>query len=224
MRAVIFAFALAALAASVSALRSTQVPRPAASASALRSTQAPRAESAFGRRLAVGATFATFALPAVSSARPEGVNKPELLPKELVNIIDLEKWLTPSETQRLDRLIRSLEKDTGYRLRVLTQQYPKTPGLAIKDYWAIDANTIILVADLGINGKQRANVINFNVGDNIPLPSIFWSRVQSKYGNQFFVKDNGKDQSILEAAGALTDCLRRGEPYCTSPPASVELY
>ncbi|KAJ1626664.1 hypothetical protein T492DRAFT_1030733 [Pavlovales sp. CCMP2436] len=200
----------------------------AASASALRVPQAPLAarsvtsESALGRRLAVGATLATLAFPAVSSARPEGVNKPELLPAgEKVNIVDLEKWLTPSETQRLDRLVRSLEKDTGYRLRILTQQYPKTPGLAIKDYWAVDANTIVLVADLGINGKQRANVLNFNVGDNIPLPSIFWSRVQSKYGNQFYVRDNGKDSSILEAVGALADCLRREQPYCTAPPASA---
>lgn len=85
----------------------------------------------------------------------------------------------------------------------------------------MDAKTIVLVADLGINGKARANVLNFNVGSDVPLPTVFWSRLQAKYGNQFFVKDQGKDQSILEAAGALADCLRRSEPFCTAPPQTV---
>lgn len=64
-------------------------------------------------------------------------------------------------------------------------------------------------------------MLNFNVGADVPLPSVFWSRLQAKYGNQFFVKEQGKDQAILEAAGALADCLRRDEPYCTSPPQAV---
>lgn len=184
-----------------------------------------RAGAALERRSALaggGAALAALVLaPLGASARPEGVNKPELLPRELVNVIDLQKWLTAAERGRLDRLVTSLERDTGYRLRVLTQRYPETPGAALKDYWAVDTKTIVLVADLGVNGRARANVLNFNVGADVPLPNSFWSRLQSKYGNQFFVKDNGIDQAIMESAGALADCLRRGEPYCAAPPLSV---
>lgn len=186
---------------------------------------ASRGAAPLERRTAfAGASAALAALafpPLVASARPEGVNKPELLPKTQTSVIDLQKWLTGPERGRLERLVASLEKDTGYRLRVLTQQYPQTPGLAVKDYWAVDDKTIVMVVDLGVNGRSRANVLNFNVGAEIPLPNVFWSRLQAKYGNQFFVKENGIDQAIIESAGALADCLRRGEPYCSAPPLSV---
>jgi hypothetical protein len=41
-----------------------------------------------------------------------------------------------------------------------------------------------------------ANLLNFNVGDGLKfaLPNQFWTRLQSKYGTSFFVRDNGEDQ------------------------------
>lgn len=35
----------------------------------------------------------------------------------------------------MNDLLTNLERDTGYRVRVLCQAYPRTPGLAIRDYW-----------------------------------------------------------------------------------------
>lgn len=78
------------------------------------------------------------------------------------------------QEKRLAQEIASLEKDTGYKLRVLAQNYPDTPGiksvkpcssillscdakndcpfhfslgLAIRDFWSVDDNTIVFVAD-----------------------------------------------------------------------------
>mmetsp|Transcript_17354 Transcript_17354/g.44882 ORF Transcript_17354/g.44882 Transcript_17354/m.44882 type:complete len:217 (+) Transcript_17354:41-691(+) len=198
---------------------------PFAPVNCLRAAQA-RAQPV-GRRTALAAAgsaccaAALGVAPQAALARPEGVNKPELLPKEKVNVIDLEGWLTKSERARLEKIIASLEKETQFKLRVLTQQYPRTPGLAIKDYWAIDDSTVVMVGDLGIDGKMRANVLNFNVGVAVPLPTAFWSRLQSKYGNTFYVKDQGRDAAVLSAAEAISDCLRRGEPYCAAPPKSA---
>lgn len=201
---------LSALAASVGVASAVRVVRDPVTPIGRRTALASAASA--GCALALGST------PRAALARPEGVNKPELLPKEKVNVIDLENWLTKAERSRLEKIIASLEKETQFKLRVLTQQYPRTPGLAVKDYWAVDDSTIVLVGDLGVNGKMRANILNFNVGAGIPLPNVFWSRLQSKYGNTFYVKDEGKDSAVLRAVEAISDCLRRGEPYCSSPP------
>ena len=37
-------------------------------------------------------------------------------------------------------------------------------GLAIKDFWGVDADTVVFVAD-----PNTGNILNFNVGANIDL-------------------------------------------------------
>lgn len=110
-------------------------------------------------------------LPVVepASARLEAVDRPDLLPKgDYTNIIQTEKYLTSGQAKRLDTLLTNLEKDTGFRVRVLCQQYPNTPGLAIRDYWSLgkddqkDDKYVVLVVD---NFNGRGNALNFNVGD-----------------------------------------------------------
>ncbi|KAL8208632.1 hypothetical protein R6Q57_008044 [Mikania cordata] len=57
-----------------------------------------------------------------------GVNKPELLPKEFTTVIDVAGFLSDGQEKRLAKEIDSIEKDTGFKLRVLAQNYPDTPG------------------------------------------------------------------------------------------------
>lgn len=90
--------------------------------------------SSFSRRSAIyslaGLTVSPLFLPiSPASARLEGVNKPELLPSEKgLNVIQVEKFLTKGQEKRMNDLLGKLETDTGYRVKVLCQAYPRTPG------------------------------------------------------------------------------------------------
>lgn len=67
--------------------------------------------------------------PSPANARLEGVNKPELLPSEPgLNVIQVEKFLTKGQERRVNEMLTSLEKDTGFRVKLLCQAYPRTPG------------------------------------------------------------------------------------------------
>ncbi|KAL5716997.1 hypothetical protein ACHQM5_010090 [Ranunculus cassubicifolius] len=141
----------------------------------------------------------------LAEAAKVGVNKPELLPKQFTPVIDVAGFLTPGQEKRLAQEIDDLEKDTGFKLRVLAQNYPDTPGLAIKDYWQVDDDTIVFVAD-----PTFGNILNFNVGATVDLdiPRSFWSRLAGKYGNIFYWKEKGEDASIEAAVTAISSCLR----------------
>ena len=151
------------------------------------------------------AALAGVLAPLPAAARPEGVNKPELLAPRgadgsaarVMQMADV-NYLTKGQLKAMDAKLKTLEEKTSVKLRVLCQRYPQTPGLAIKDYWDINDRTIVLIADRGLKGTS--NILNFNVGEGfkLDLPSIFWSRLSGKYGSTFYIKENGEDQAIIQ--------------------------
>ena len=173
------------------------------------------------------AAVSTFSSPP-AQARLESVNRPDLLPKEPgLNVIQTEKFLTSGQAKRLNDLLVALERDTGFRVRVLCQSYPNTPGLAIREYWSLggiesqkDDKYVVLVVD---QFGGTSNVLNFNVGDGVKLalPNVFWTRLAGQYGTTFYVRDNGIDLAILNAIEAIVTCLRSEEQYCVNVPSAM---
>ena len=45
-------------------------------------------------------------------------------------------FLTPSEEKRIASEVAALEADTGFKLRVLAQNYPDTPGAQLSPWRA----------------------------------------------------------------------------------------
>lgn len=133
-------------------------------------------------------------------------NNPDLLPDHPTNVIDLANELTPVQEEGLDQNLSDFEKETGWKLRVLTQ-YDRTPGTAVKSFWGLDDKSVLLVAD-----PRGGNLLNFSVGDDLyPLLSrTFWIELQTRFGNQFFVRENGGDQAIIQALDAVKGCLQQG--------------
>ncbi|GAX26586.1 hypothetical protein FisN_21Lh051 [Fistulifera solaris] len=198
----------------------------AATASAFSVAPNPSRRTVIASWISGGAAVVTGAttLTPPANARLEAVNRPDLLPTEAgLNVIQTEKFLTAGQARRMNDLLKALERDTGFRVRVLCQAYPNTPGLAIRDYWDLgkegqkDDKYIVLVVDQ-FGGK--GNVLNFNVGDGVKLnlPNVFWTRLQAKFGNTFYVRDNGIDLAITNAVEAITTCLRSEDQYCVNVP------
>lgn len=147
-----------------------------------------------------GSIWGIFSPPALA------YNNPDLLPDTPTPIIDLAKSLTSVQEQRLAEELQQFEAETGWKLRVLTQ-YDRTPGLAVKDFWGLDDKSVLLVAD-----SRGGNILNFNVGDAVYqlLPRTFWVELQTRYGNLYFVREEGEDQSILQSLGSIKTCLSQG--------------
>lgn len=133
-------------------------------------------------------------------------DNPDLLPDQPTRIIDLADSLTTLQKENLDQHLNQFEEETGWKLRVLTQ-FDRTPGRAVKDFWGLDDRSVLLVAD-----PRGGNLLNFSVGDALYefLPRTFWIELQTRYGNQFFVRENGEDASIIGALGSIETCLRQG--------------
>mgnify|MGYP000271138932 CR=1 FL=1 len=147
-----------------------------------------------------GSVWGIFAPPALA------YNNPDLLPDTPTPIIDLAKSLTSVQEERLAQELSQFEAETGWKLRVLTQ-YDRTPGLAVKNFWGLDDKSVLLVAD-----SRGGNILNFNVGDAVYqlLPRTFWVELQTRYGNLYFVREEGEDQSILQSLGSIKTCLSQG--------------
>jgi len=149
--------------------------------------------------------FLAISLWAIAPAA-QAYNNPELLPDTQTPIIDLAKALTEIQEQDLATKLEEFESETGWKLRVLTQ-FDRTPGIAVRDFWQLDQKSVLLIAD-----PRGGNLLGFNVGDALYeyLPRTFWVELQTRYGNQFFVRDNGEDQSILQSLESIEGCLRQG--------------
>ncbi|NJO40841.1 MAG: TPM domain-containing protein [Cyanobacteria bacterium CRU_2_1] len=133
-------------------------------------------------------------------------DNPDLLPDHPTAIIDLADSLTDIQEQSLEQQLYGFEAETGWKLRVLTQ-FDRTPGRAVKAFWGLDDRSVMLVAD-----PRGGNLLNFSVGDDLfdLLPRTFWIELQTRFGNQFFVRENGEDAAIMEALESVEGCLRRG--------------
>jgi hypothetical protein len=131
------------------------------------------------------------------------ISNPDLLPSTQTAVIDLAKTFTNNQRELLDQELGQFETETGWKLRVLTQ-FDQTPGSAVKDFWKLDQKSVLLVAD-----ARGGNILNFNVGDALfkYMPRTFWIELQTRFGNKFFVRDNGEDQAILQSLASIKTCL-----------------
>lgn len=141
------------------------------------------------------------------------VNNPELLPNEETPVVDLANFLPNGQETNLIDDLEQFEADTGWKLRVLTQ-YDQTPGRAVIKYWGLDDKSILLVAD-----GRGGNILAFSIGDEVYelMPRTFWIELQTRFGNMYYVRENGENNAIVEALNVVKGCLTK-EGGCNVVP------
>lgn len=141
-----------------------------------------------------------FASPALA------FDDPSLLPPEETPIVDLANFLPTQQEESLIEKIEKFQAETGWKLRVLTQ-YDRTPGRAVIDFWGLDDRSILMVAD-----ARGGNILAFSVGDAAYefLPRTFWIELQTRFGNLYYVRENGENNAIVTALNTVTSCLKQG--------------
>ena len=134
------------------------------------------------------------------------VNNPELLPDNVTPVVDLANYLPKIQEESLINQINDFETQTGWKLRVLTQ-YDRSPGRAVINFWGLDDQSILLVAD-----GRGGNLLAFSIGDAVYdlLPRTFWIELQTRFGNLYYVRENGENNAIVESLQTVKNCLING--------------
>lgn len=172
------------------------------------SVKQPMQQKPFVKRVLASlvAFFLALSVWTVAPAVAQAYDNPELLPTTQTPIIDLAKTFTDIQKEALTKDIENFEADTGWKLRVLTQ-YDRTPGRAVKNFWGLDDKSVLVIAD-----SRGGNILNFNVGDAVYqlLPRTFWIELQTRFGNLYFVREQGEAQSIIQSLESVKTCLTQG--------------
>ncbi|HAC63734.1 MAG TPA: methanol dehydrogenase [Cyanothece sp. UBA12306] len=134
------------------------------------------------------------------------VNNPELLPDRVTPVVDLADFIPETQEESLIKDIANFEQETGWKLRVLTQ-YDRSPGRAVIKFWGLDDQSILLVAD-----SRGGNLLAFSIGDAVYelLPRTFWIELQARFGNLYYIRDNGENTAIMTSLETVKGCLLQG--------------
>ncbi|XP_057825231.2 thylakoid lumenal 15.0 kDa protein 2, chloroplastic [Cryptomeria japonica] len=119
--------------------------------------------------------------------------------------------------------LEALQDISDWKIRVLTRTGPSPSPSEnpLRDLWQPDDRTVIIVEDI-----SSPNILNFGTGSIVAsrLPRQFFIELQSRYGNQFFVSDEGYQTALLNTIDAIKQCLVKEDGCNTVPGLTDDLY
>lgn len=123
-----------------------------------------------------------------------------------VKVLDLARVIPSGQSAQVLQRIDTLEREQGWRVRVYTT-YQQDVGPSVEELraaWKPDQQTVVMLVDI-----SSPNIMSFRYGDAVVthLRRPFFTELQSRYGNQFYVRDNGESAAVMNALTDLTTCL-----------------
>jgi hypothetical protein len=108
---------------------------------------------------------------------------------------------------KLETQLKELEGEKGWRVRVLTYDDSSPTLEEIRGAWKPDKKTVVIRFD-----PTSPNILAFPyIGDEAlaKLRRPFYVELQSRYGNKFFVRDQGEGAAVESSVKALVECLSK---------------
>ena len=148
-----------------------------------------------------------------TSARAPLPSDPTSTPSEPGEVIlDYGRVFAPERADALRATIADLEARTGWRVRVVTGYGPTSTSMPAPNdlyrYWRADRKTVILAAD-AFNGNVLEFYDDSQALKNI-IPKNVFQEIRGRYGNKYFVDEEGVEAATTRAAETVVDCLDRG--------------
>lgn len=158
-----------------------------------------------GRRQALHLAAAPLLLLQPPAARGEA-------PSQVV-VLDRSNVLSTSRLFWLQQQLAALEADTGYRVRVVIadgQLDSRGGGFTSAQLRAQFGDRTTQTLYVLVDPSQHA-VLAFAAGDAVrkQLFGQFLAELQGRYGNQFFVRDEGISEAVAQTVTAIATCLRK---------------
>ena len=128
-------------------------------------------------------------------------------------ILDYGRVFAPERADALRATIADLEARTGWRVRVVTGYGPTSTSMPAPNdlyrYWRADRKTVILAAD-AFNGNVLEFYDDSQALKNV-IPKSVFQEIRGRFGNKYFVDEEGVEAATTRAAETVVDCLDRGD-------------
>ncbi|KAG2490356.1 hypothetical protein HYH03_011158 [Edaphochlamys debaryana] len=155
----------------------------------------------FGGALAPGNAFAD--VPGLATPTPA------LTPD--THVYDSGRLLGTDKRVRLDAELSDLEARTGWKVRVLTSYGPGTRPAEedLRAAWGpLGKRSMVIEYDATAPSLINPIYLGDDVFDVLRRP--WWYEFKGRFGNMFFVRENGEQAAILQSTSALVGCLNKG--------------
>ncbi|CAL8464370.1 g3905 [Coccomyxa elongata] len=121
-------------------------------------------------------------------------------------VLDLARVVPSGREQELENKLKDLEQRSGWRVRLLTRPGPNAGPSEdeIRAAWQLDSKSSLIVVD-----PTSPNILQFRSGAEVNrlLSRPFFVELQSRYGNMFYVREEGEAAAVMGVVDALVECL-----------------
>ncbi|KAL4457453.1 hypothetical protein ABPG75_012318 [Micractinium tetrahymenae] len=158
-------------------------------------------------RAAAGAVALSAALAWAPVAVPEALAQSAVISND-TPVVDLARVVPSARLEGLQQQLRDLERETGWRVRMLTRFGNDGPSVEeLRAGWTTDERTVVVFVD-----PSSPNIMNFKFGREVRqvLRPQFFTELQGRYGNMFNVREQGESAAVMNMMDSLTGCLERG--------------